>query len=443
MWSERSEDSTAYYLKPHMKKNEILAIALPSIVSNITTPLLGLIDTAIVGHLGSAVLIGAIAVGAGMFNMLYWIFSFLRVGSSGLTAQAFGRGDHRDMSLQLWRALLVGALLGVLLWCLRTPLANLMVLIIRPEENTAALAVDYFRLVVWGAPAVMCNYGIAGWLLGMQDSRTIMWTSIVTNLVNIAVSFSLVYGLGMGLDGVACGTVSAQWAGVLFGLIMGISLHRPHLMPIAEVMEGSKLLQFARINTDVFLRTLCLVAVTMWFTRIGASQSNEILSANAILMQLFLFYSYFTDGFAYAGEALAGKYEGMGDKVKLHQSVRRLAWWSACLAILFCAIYFIAGEWIMHILTDDEGVRRVAGQYLIWVVMVPLVGTTAFMYDGVFVGLTRTRALLASMVVAAVAFFATYYILYPIWHNHALWLAFILYLLLRGGVLYLLYRHQS
>lgn len=425
-----------------MKNKEILAIALPSIVSNITTPLLGLIDTAIVGHLGSAVLIGAIAVGAGMFNMLYWIFSFLRVGSSGLTAQAFGRKDADDMSLQLWRALIVGAVLGILLWCLRTPLGNLMVWIIRPEADTAALALDYFKLVIWGAPAVMCNYGIAGWLLGMQDSRTIMWTSIVTNIVNITVSFSLVYGLGMGLDGVACGTVSAQWAGLIFGLAMGVHRHHPRLMPLGEVLDAYKLLRFMRINTDVFIRTLCLVAVTMWFTRIGAQQSNEILSANAILMQLFLFYSYFTDGFAYAGEALAGKYEGMGDERQLRQSVRDLAWWSAALAIIFCAIYFLAGEWIMHILTDDAGVRRVAHNYLIWVVMVPLVGTTAFMYDGVFVGLTRTRALLGSMVVAAIAFFATYYFLYPIWHNHALWLAFILYLLLRGLVLYLLFKRS-
>lgn len=428
---------------PKMKNKEILAIALPSIVSNITTPLLGLIDTAIVGHLGSPALIGAIAVGAGMFNMLYWIFSFLRVGSSGLTAQAYGRSDHGDTSLQLWRALLVGSLLGVLLWCLRSPLGNLMLLIIQPESDTAALAVDYFRLVVWGAPAVMCNYGIAGWLLGMQDSRTIMWVSVVTNVVNIAVSFSLVYGMGMGLDGVACGTVSAQWAGLIFGLAMGLHRHHPQAMPLRDVLNIPKLLQFARINTDVFLRTLCLVAVTMWFTRVGARQSNEILSANAILMQLFLFYSYFTDGFAYAGEALAGKYYGRGDSLMLRRSVMELAWWSAGLAIIFCGIYFFAGEWIMHILTDDEGVRRVARDYIPWIVTVPLAGTTAFMYDGVFVGLTRTRALLGSMVVAAIAFFAVYYFLYPLWHNHALWLAFILYLLLRGLFLYLLYRHHN
>lgn len=420
-----------------------MAIALPAIVSNITTPLLGLVDTAIVGHLGSASLIGAIAVGSNIFSMVYWIFGFLRAGVSGLTAHAFGRKDAVEVSAQLWRALCAGAFIAVVLLCCADPLCRLMLWFISPEADTASLARGYFDIVIFGAPAAMCTFGLSGWLLGMQNSKAIMWMALVTNVVNIAISFTLVYGFHMGITGVACGTVASQWSGFIFGLVMAVSKYRPSRVPWRVVLNGHRFLEFARVNVDVFLRTLCIVAVTLWFIRIGANQSNDVLAANAILMQLFMFYSYFTDGFAYAGEALAGKYTGSGDKSALRLSVRTLAKWSAAVALIFIVLYFAAGDTVISFLTDDIGVRLTAREYLVWIVTVPLAGTTAFMYDGIFIGQTRTRELLVTMFVSAALFFGIYFLLFPSLGNHGLWIAFLSYLALRGASLYLLWHRKT
>lgn len=424
------------------RSKEILAIALPAIISNITTPLLGLVDTAIVGHLGSASLIGAIAVGSNIFNMVYWIFGFLRAGVSGLTAHAFGRKDSVEISAQLWRALFAGVVIASVLLCCSGPLCKLMLWFISPEPGTADLAAHYFSIVIFGAPAAMCTFGLSGWLLGMQNSRAIMWMALVTNVVNIAVSFTLVYGFHLGVTGVALGTVASQWAGFLFGVIRAASVYHPKFVSWRVVLDGRRFMEFARVNVDVFLRTLCIVAVTLWFVRIGANQGDNVLAANAILMQLFMFYSYFTDGFAYSGEALAGKYKGMRDAMALRLSVRTLAKWSAGVALLFVVIYFAAGEAIVSLLTDDAGVRLTAREYLVWIVTVPIVGTTAFMYDGVFIGLTHTRELLLTMVASAAVFFGMYFILFPLLGNHGLWIAFLSYLALRGVSLWILWHRK-
>lgn len=424
------------------RSKEILAIALPAIISNITTPLLGLVDTAIVGHLGSASLIGAIAVGSNIFNMVYWIFGFLRAGVSGLTAHAFGRKDSVEISAQLWRALFAGVVIASVLLCCSGPLCKLMLWFISPEPGTADLAAHYFSIVIFGAPAAMCTFGLSGWLLGMQNSRAIMWMALVTNVVNIAVSFTLVYGFHLGVTGVALGTVASQWAGFLFGVIRAASVYHPKFVSWRVVLDGRRFMEFALVNVDVFLRTLCIVAVTLWFVRIGANQGDNVLAANAILMQLFMFYSYFTDGFAYSGEALAGKYKGMRDAMALRLSVRTLAKWSAGVALLFVVIYFAAGEAIVSLLTDDAGVRLTAREYLVWIVTVPIVGTTAFMYDGVFIGLTHTRELLLTMVASAAVFFGMYFILFPLLGNHGLWIAFLSYLALRGVSLWILWHRK-
>lgn len=425
------------------RSKEILAIALPAIVSNITTPLLGLVDTAIVGHLGSATLIGAIAVGSNIFSMVYWIFGFLRAGVSGLTAHAFGRKDADEMSAQLWRALCAGAFIAFILLLCAGALCRLMLWFISPEPDTALLAADYFNIVIYGAPAAMCTFGLSGWLLGMQNSRALLWIALVTNVVNIATSFTLVFGFRFGITGVALGTLVSQWAGFIFGLVMAISKYHPKRIAWRVVLDAHRFLEFARINADVFLRTLCLVAVTLWFIRIGANQGDNVLAANAILMQLFMFYSYFTDGFAYAGEALAGKYKGQGDDSLLRLSVRTLARWSAVVALMFVVLYFFAGETIVSFLTDDADVRLTAREYLLWIVTVPLVGTTAFMYDGIFIGLTRTRELLLTMFASALLFFGVYFLLFPSLGNHGLWIAFLSYLALRGASLWLLWHKRK
>lgn len=421
---------------------QILAIALPAIASNITTPLLGMIDTAIVGHIGSATYIGAIAVGSSMFSMLYWLFGFLRMGSSGLTAQALGNSDRPACDVLLYRALTVGLGVGLLLILFHNQLGRITLDFLDADTSTRHLASQYFSIVIWGAPAVMCNFALSGWLLGMQNTRTIMWMALLTNTVNILISFTLVFGFGMKIEGVATGTVCAQYSGILYGLASAMLKYRPEHPSWRRILHPASLIQFFKINTDIFLRTLCLVAVTVWFTRSGASQHVDILAANALLMQLFLFFSYFMDGFAYAGEALAGKYLGMKKRFMLRLTVKSLMAWSALLSLTFALLYLGCGQWIITILTDNSHVRTTAAEFLPWIVAVPVAGVLAFIFDGIFIGITRTRSMLVSMTLATALFFIVYTLLFPTLRNHGLWLAFIIYLLVRGIALGLIYRHH-
>lgn len=421
----------------------ILRIALPAIVSNITTPVLGLVDVAIVGHFGSAAFIGAIAIGGTMFNMLYWLFGFLRMGTAGLTAQAFGARDTVSQSATLRRSLAIALTLGVVLIALSPWLSPVILRFVDYEASSANLAQRYFGICILGAPAVLGMYALTGWWLGMQDTRTPMWVAIGIDTTNILVSLILVYGLHLRIEGVATGTVTAQWLGFLAGLAFIALRYRPQRVALRRLLDRQALRRLFTVNTDIFLRTLCLVAVTVWFTRAGSEQGADILAANAVLMQLFMLFSYFSDGFAFAGEALAGKATGAGDSASLRAVVRRVLVWGWRIATVFTVMYFVGGEAVLRMLTDDEAVRRSALEYLSWAAAIPLAGIPAFIYDGVFIGTTRTRAMLTAMAIAAAAYFAAYFALRPLLGNHGLWCAFIIYLAVRTLCMHLLYSRKS
>ncbi|MBD5177887.1 MAG: MATE family efflux transporter [Bacteroidales bacterium] len=422
-------------------RKEINAIAFPAIITNVTTPLLGLVDVAVTGHIGSALYIGAIAIGGTMFNMLYWLFGFLRMGSSGLTAQAYGASDRKSIDIILCRAMLIALAGGTILIALSGVLGGLILRFMDADDATQSLAREYFSICIWGAPAVLGTFALSGWFLGLQDSRAPMWVAIATNTINIAVSLVLVFGFKLKLVGVATGTLSAQWAGFIIGFVIMMKKYRPALPSLREVVEKSELLKFFRINSDIFLRTLCLVAVTLWFTHAGALQSTEILAANALLLQLFMLFSYFMDGFAFAGEALAGKYLGQDNTASLHRLEMMLLRIGTTFALLFATVYWLGGEWFLDLLAEDKVVVATAATYLVWAIAMPVCGFGAFIYDGIFIGLTRTRGLLSSIAVAMVIFFALYFILKDKWANNALWLAFNAYLLARGVVeLFILHR---
>lgn len=430
--------------------SEILAIALPAIISNLTTPVLGLVDVAITGHIGNAVYIGAIAVGGTVFNMLYWLFGFLRMGSSGLTAQACGAGDRGRCDTILFRALIIGMLVGLLLIALSGPICSVVLGFMDADGATAALADRYFGICIWGAPAVMVSYAIMGWFVGMQDSRSAMWVSIFINVANIVTSLVLVFGLGWKIEGVATGTLTAQWAGAILGLTVVMRRYRPQPQVLSVVLDRRRLLSFFRINADIFLRTCCLVAVTLWFTHAGALQGPVILAANAVLLQLFILFSYFMDGFAYAGEALAGKYAGaqsagidMARGRSLHTLLRELLVAGVACALLFSLLYLLAGSAFVSLLTDDSGVVQAARRYLPWCMAVPLCGFLAFIWDGIFVGLTHTRYMLAAMLVALAVFFGLYFGLRTHMGNDCLWLAFDAYLIARGLVSWTLFLRRE
>ncbi|MBR1687762.1 MAG: MATE family efflux transporter [Prevotella sp.] len=420
---------------------EILRVALPAIITNITVPLLGLVDTAIVGHLGSASYIGAIAVGSMMFNLIYWVFGFLRMGTSGLTAQAYGRGDWQD-SIRIRRraarqALLIALALIVLQW----PLRWLMLWFIDPTPDVRPLAETYFNIVIWGAPAVLGLYSLTGWFIGMQNTRTPMRISISQNIVNIVVSLLLVYVLGMKITGIALGTVIAQYVGLAMAL----------KAPLPTSPEGEELILKASprgglegaLNRDIFLRTLCLVAVNLYFTAAGARQGAVVLAVNTLLMQLYLLFSYILDGFAYAGEALGGRFWGAGDRQAVSDVVRRLFGWGGAMVVLFTLVYVIGGLPFLRLLTDEPQVVEAARPYVFWAYLIPAAGVAAFVWDGLFIGFTATRGMLWSSVLAAAVFFATAEGLVPQWGNHGLWMAMIVYLLVRGWVQTFIYHWRK
>lgn len=413
---------------------KILHIAIPAIVSNVTVPLLGLVDTGIAGHLGQASYIGAIAVGSVIFNTIFWLFSFLRWGTSGLTSQALGCGDSNGVSYTLYRSLVVAMVISVSLIVLQYPIFWLSTFVIAVDSDVAVYVSHYFYICIWGAVAVQTCYALNGWFVGMQNSRIPMTVAIVQNLTNIPLSLLFVYGLGMKVEGIALGTVIAQYIGLAVALWLLRRQYGQYLIrPEWNVLfVRADLLRFLSVNRDIMLRMVCLLSVTVWFTSVSARQGAVVLAANTILQQLFYFFSFFFDGFANAGEALCGKCWGGRDLVALKKTVGRVFCWGMLLVVLFTAVYYVAERPLLQMLSDQGGVIACAMRYFGWLLLVPVCGVQTFVWDGVFIGTTSTRLLLLSMVVATVVFFASYMLLFPLWGNDGLWLSFLLYLLGRG-----------
>lgn len=450
---------------------EILKIALPSIVTNITVPLLGIVDVAITGHIGnSTVAIGAIAVGGLVFNMVYWLFNFLRMGSSGLTAQAYGRGDGEGQRRVLGMGIKVAVVCGLGIICLQRPLEWMAHWIIAPSDEVWELAVQYFRIRVWAAPAVLMLFTLNGWFIGMQNSRYPLYIAVGQNLINIVVSYALVFHYDMGVQGVAIGTVVAQYLGLLAAIELSTYLSTNIVdNAISEGYEqgnvdksGKKLTsyqQFFTVNRDIFFRMICLIAVTTAFTSYGSHLGDTLLAVNTLLLQLFTLFSYFSDGFAAAGEAIVGKYFGASQYKNSDKIVKRLFLWGTGVVVLFTAIYTLGGLPFLRLLSDEEEVIQASAPYLPWAIGIPVCGIAAFMWDGVFIGLTATRQMFFSLFVGALIFFGLYEGISAllIAHNgangvsaetlnHVLWGAFLAYLVVRGvylSVAYLSHAHSK
>ena len=412
----------------------ILHLAIPSIVSNITVPLLGLVDVTIMGHLGATAYIGAIAVGGLLFNILYWNFGFLRMGTSGLTSQAYGRKDKEAEIRVLVQAVSVGLFSALAMLILQYPIERLAFRLLDTSAEVEQYAVTYFRICIWGAPAVLAQYGFTGWFIGMQNSRYPMYIAIVMNVINIVCSSCFVFLFKMKVEGVALGTVVAQYSGVMMAL--GFWYYNYKELRGRITFKGSLQLiamrRFFAVNRDIFLRTLCLIGVTTFFTSTGARQGDVILAVNTLLMQLFTLFSYIMDGFAYAGEALSGRYVGACNLVQLKRAVKALFCWGVVLSLVFTLLYGIGGENFLGLLTNDTVVIETAGRYFYWVLAIPLAGFAAFLWDGILIGATATRFMLWAMFVASGSFFVIYYCFSGATNNHTLWLAFLVYLALRG-----------
>lgn len=431
----------------------ILGLALPNIVTNITVPLLGMVDMAIVGHLSGAH-VSAIVVGGSIFNLIYWNFGFLRMGTSGLTAQAFGAERWKDSLKILLQACTIALVIALLIISLQWPIAEASKVIFRSDPSNGPgvmdLALTYFFVRVWAAPATLGLYAIKGWFIGMQDSKTPMWIAIALNCVNILASLFFVMVLKWDIFGVALGTVIANYAGLALGIgFLRRKLRRDdhlssyrliNLTTLQEALHWEEMRRFFKVNGDVFLRTVCLSAVFTFITAASGRISENIRAVDGILMMFFTLFSYIMDGFAYAGESLVGRHIGARQLRHLKLAVRLLIVWGLALTVVFTGIYAAFGEQILHIFTDKEEVIAAAGDYMTWVLVIPVCGFAAFLFDGIFIGATATRTMRNAMFVATGAFFSVYYGLKYfmgaegdeyLWNN-VLWTAFIIFLTLRG-----------
>ncbi len=434
----------------------ILGLALPNIVTNITVPLLGMVDMAIVGHL-SGDHIGAIAIGTQIFNLIYWNFGFLRMGTSGLTAQAFG-AEHWDEAVKiLIRACAIALGIAVLLIALQWPISLVVPHIFEGSNRVLGLALTYFFVRIWAAPATLGLYAIKGWFIGMQDSKTPMWIAIALNCVNILASLLLVLVLKWDIFGVALGTVIANYSGLAMGVFFlrrkmrrdkNLSIFNFHFSILKEALHWEEMRRFFKVNSDIFLRTLCLSGVFTFITAASSHISDQILAVDALLLQFFTLFSYIMDGFAYAGESLVGRHIGARQLRHLKLAVRLLIAWGLALTVVFTGLYAAFGNEFLHIFTDKQDVIAATGEYMGWVLAIPVCGFAAFLFDGIFIGATATRTMRNAMFVATGAFFAVYYGLkalyipdadtqtlsHSVTHqwNNILWIAFMVFLILRG-----------
>lgn len=422
---------------------EIFRIAVPNVISSITVPLMGLFSTAIAGHWGdSAQTIGALAIGVSIFNFIYWNCSFVRMGTSGFTAQAFGAGDFEETTAMLARAVVVSVALGVVVLLLQYPLGEFSLWLMNGNEMVA----DYFYMRIWAVPAGIVLFGLNGWFTGMQNAVIPMCTSVLVNVLHVVCSLWFVFGLDMGIVGIAAASVVAQWCGMLMSIALlvlyfGRTLRR---IDLRRALDMAPMREFFKVNADIIIRTFCLCAVYTFFTAASArEESVVILAVNTMLMELFTLFSYMNDGFAYAAEALTGRFVGAKDVGSLRKSIKYGAVWSVATALLCIAIY--TGWWqdILSLFvpkdsTEAGAILVVAGEYVGWVIAIPLAAALPFLMDGIMVGATQTRILRNSMLISTTVYFGLYYGLHPIVGNNALWLAFTLFMVVRGIAQYLL-----
>ena len=424
----------------------ILHLAVPNIISNITVPLLSMVDISLVGHLetNSKLHLGAISLGTMIFNVIYWGFSFLRMGTSGFTAQAFGRKDSRESMLILSRAVAVAIGGALLLIFLQGPIAKIGFHLLDGSPEVEHLARQYYSIRIWAAPATIGLYALTGWFIGMQNARIPMALAIVVNLLNIGFNVLLIRSFGMTSDGVALGTVMAQYCGIILGGFLFLRHHKSLLKhwSYKAMVELKALKLFFSVNKNIFIRTICLIFVMSFFTAKSAGIGNTVLAVNSVLLQFFMFFSFVMDGFAYAAEALTGRFFGEESRKQLKKAVNLLFQWGVGFAALFTSAYVLLGDQLLLLLSDNKEVLETSGQYIFWVWSIPLLTFAAFLWDGIFIGATASRSMRNAMVVSTLfSFLPVYYFLIGPFGNHGLWLAFMLFQASRGTIQTILARY--
>lgn len=416
----------------------ILRLAIPNILSNLSVPLLGMVDTALMGRMETEIYIGAIALGTILFNFIYWGFGFLRMGTTGMTAQAYGQGDHQESISILGRALLVALAGSLLIIILQKFIGRLGFDLIQGDAAVKDLARSYFYIRIYAAPATLALYAFHGWFLGMQNARYPMWLTIFVNLLNIGFNLIFIYMFNMKSDGVALGTVCAQYTGLLLAILLFLRKYRNCLprFKVDRVIQLSALRRFFSVNSDIFIRTICLIFAFAFFTSASAGIGSLALAANQILLQYFYLMAFGTDGFAFAAESLVGRFKGAGEPKQLRRAVKLLFFWGCGLGIIFALVYAAAGNNLLRLFTDQTAVIEAALPYVWWMILIPPAGAVAFMWDGVYIGATATKPMRNTMLLATLVFFLpVYYLSFPAMGNHGLWLAMLVFMLARAILL--------
>lgn len=411
----------------------ILQLAVPSILANITIPLVGVVDTAIVGHISDASAIGGIAIGTMLFDLLYWNFGFLRVGTSGMTAQAFGRGDRKECTRLLTQSLGIVGIATVAIWVLQWLFVTAVLACVPCSPEVASFAREYFFVRIWAAPATLSLLALKGWFIGMQDTVSPMAVDILVNVVNMVVSYVLAVHTPLGPIGVAYGTLVAQYSGlVLAVMILWLKYHlQSTRAELKAALRWDRMRRLMQLNGNLFIRSLCFMVVYVGFTSLASKYGDTELAVSAILMKLFMLFSYFVDGFAFAGEALVGRYIGERAPQMTRRAVRLLFNWSLGVGLIFTAVYALCGDDCIRLITTDMMVIDGARPYMAWLIAMPIVSTLAFMWDGVYVGATAGIQIRNSMIWAAVAFVGAYLACYRWIGVQAIYVAYFAHLLAR------------
>ncbi len=413
---------------------QVLCLAIPIILANLTQPLMSAVDTAVAGHLPGAHHLAGVALGSLIFNLLFWVFGFLRMGTTGVVAQYFGAGKPESILLTVGRGVLIAWLIGLSILLLQRPLIEGGLALLGASHEAAEQARLYAYARVWSAPLTLTNYVILGWLLGCQRVHIALAIQILINVVNLAAVFTFVYGFDWSVSGIGRATAVADLSGAAVGALL---LWRNYKVQIkntqwTKILEPTALRRLIQINGHIFVRTACLLATMAWFTHLGARQGDALLAANAILLNFLSFTSYGLDGFAHAAETLSGSAVGQNNKARLARVIRICMVWGLVGSLLYMLVYGVAGTELIRLLTDQTNIAQLADSFLIWAVLAPLISMPAYLYDGVFMGATRTRPLMLIMLVCSITFLALSLVMLPALGNHGLWLSFLIFNGLRG-----------
>lgn len=419
----------------------IWSLAWPIILSNLSLPLAGVVDTAVMGRLPDPVFIGGVAIGALIFSSLYWGFGFLRMGTTGFVAQCYGNRDYQELHDTAARAVLLSALIGVALVVIQRPMESLIFGLLDGSPEVEAAAVEYYRIRIWVAPAGLLNFVVLGILFGIQRMKTALVIQLVLNGMNIGLDLWFVWGLGWGIEGVAIATAISE----ITAAALGLWVTRRELARLATRVRWHRLLDRNRLaplieaNVNIMLRTLASIFAFVYFTAIGARFGDVILAANAVLMHLFTMLSLGLDGFAHTVEALGGSAYGRRDLKSFRAAVRISTQWAAFVALAFAAAFWLAGPAFIDTITNIESVRAASRDYLWWLVGLPLVSIWGFQLDGIYIGTTRTREMRNSMLLSLAVYLAVVWLAEPLWGNHGLWFALVVFMMVRALTLGLWY----